>query len=61
MNKRQAKIEALSACATVVFNLHDSDFGLEKSDKDREKLMKEIDKIAQRLWNRSMDLKDKIK
>ena len=41
MNKRQAKIEALSACAETLFGFRDSDFGYECSDEDREKLMKE--------------------
>ena len=59
MNKRQAKVEALSACAEILFGFRDSDFGYECSDEDREKLMKEIDEIAQRLWDRSEDLKQR--
>ena len=58
MNKRQAKVEALSACAEVLFGFRDSDFAIEGSDKDREKLMKAIDEIALRLWDRSMDLRE---
>ena len=59
MNKRQAKIEALSACAEMIFGFRDSDWGSEQNDEDREKLMREIDKIAQRLWDRSEDLKQR--
>ena len=59
MNKRQAKIDALSASAVVLFGLADSDFGDELCDENREKLLRAVNNIAQRLWERSMKLKER--
>ena len=59
MNKRQAKIEALSACAAVLFGLADSDFGDELGDEDRKKLLRAVKDISRRLWERSMKLQER--